>query len=260
MDVFALFNLSPFAVLAILVMAVFVMAALKKFVRDGHLQFRQTFTDEEFGATFFSGNRADTAVRVRRVLAKNLDTNLDGVRPEDRLDDDLDASIGSNVYLFFDLETEFDIDTGVHDLETFEKNAAGLTTFANLVDFVHQKRSDPRARRKPDDVSDEEYDAWDAIGYAWFTGIGLTVVASIVDSDLLMKVALTIAFAPLVLGITSQLLFAAREMANEIRSNGIENIRQHPFGLVIWLSVTLPFALWAAWLTWVLFSLYFGGD
>ena len=251
---------SPGLAIAALVIAMIAIGALKQLFARGHLRFRQEFDDKEFGKTFFSGDRVDTAVRVRQVLADNLGAGLGGVRPDDRLNDDLGVSIESNVDLFFGLETEFDIDSGVYELREFENNVKGLVTFRDLVEFVHARRNDPGSRRKADLISDEEFEAWDAIGYAWFTGLGMTVFATMIDSDLLMKIGLTVAFLPVTLGFMSLILFAAREFAGEVRDNGFRNILEHPFGFLIWLAVVTPFALWTAWFAWGLFSLYFGGE
>jgi hypothetical protein len=101
------------------------------------LKTRVDYNDDQFGRGFYSDpKRADIAIRVRRVLSANLEMPLDGLRPSDRLNEDLNAELPINPHLFWDLETEFGIHTGTDDLETFEETLKHLVTFDDLVSHV----------------------------------------------------------------------------------------------------------------------------
>jgi acyl carrier protein len=96
--------------------------------------------DAEFAREFFPDpNRADIAVRVRRVLADNLEMSLLGLTPQTRLDDDLHAELAANPDLFWELEAEFQIKTDVDERDDFEKVLARLATFQDLVAYVESK-------------------------------------------------------------------------------------------------------------------------
>lgn len=95
--------------------------------------------DEQFGEFFPDPKRAGIAIRTRRVLSNNLKMPFDGLAPSDRLNDDLNAELPGNLALFWDLEAEFGIKTGVEDLDTHEKTLERLVTFQDLVDFVERR-------------------------------------------------------------------------------------------------------------------------
>ena len=225
---------------------------------------RQQFSDKEFGETFFPGGRlGDIAVRVRRVLAKNLETDLGGIRPDDRLDDELNAGISTNVELFWQIEKEFQIDCQVGDLDVFEETASRLRTFTDLVRFVQMKideQSNSETEVPVTDVVDPSIDWQDVIGYSWFAGLGVWVVSSMLDLAWLMTVGLTVAFLPLTVGIACEVYQGATEIARLIRANGFAVLLREPASLFVWLAMIAPFIMIGLWLSWVLFNLYFGGN
>ena len=227
------------------------------------LRDRQQFADDDFGKEFFAGNgREWLAVRTRRVLAENLETDLGGLRPDDRLDDDLDVQISANVDLFWQLEKEFRIDCQVEDLEVFEKTTSQLVTFSDLTSYVQKQldeKSSTRDESRANVTGDSRSDWMDVIGYSWFTGIAVCVASSMFDVDWLMTVGLTIAFLPITIGIASEVFQALSEMARNIRTNGFGVLLREPLSLIIWLAVLIPFLLVGIWFSWVLFNLYFGG-
>jgi len=101
--------------------------------------------DDQFRKFFSESHRADIAVRIRKVLSNNLKLPLHGLTPRDRLNDDLNAELPANPHLFWELEAEFGIKTGVDDLDTFEKTLERIVTFQDLVEFVAERISQPPA-------------------------------------------------------------------------------------------------------------------
>lgn len=126
----------------IFVVAMTIRDALRKNDIERQLGHRREYDDDAFAARYYPREAAiaDIAVRVRHILAANLELDLAGVRPEDRLDADLGAQVEANPDLFSDLETEFDIVTNVEDLDTHMANVARLGRFRDLVDFVVEKQ------------------------------------------------------------------------------------------------------------------------
>jgi acyl carrier protein len=99
--------------------------------------------DERFSREFYPDpKRSKIAIRVRRVLARNLEMRLTGLMPQDHLENDLDAELPANPHLFWELEAEFGITTDVEDMEAHEKSLVQLVTFQNLVEYVEQKMAD----------------------------------------------------------------------------------------------------------------------
>jgi acyl carrier protein len=99
--------------------------------------------DDEGFARFWHPDpkQADIAIRARRVLARNLEMPLKGLKPSDRLKEDLNAELEINPHLFWELEEEFAIKTDIDDLETFEETLQRLVTFEDLVKFLEERIS-----------------------------------------------------------------------------------------------------------------------
>ena len=81
------------------------------------------------------------------MLSKNLEMPLNGLTPSDRLNEDLNAEVVLNPDLFWELETEFGIITGVDDVQAFEKTLERLVTFQDLVEFLHTRMSEPQPQK-----------------------------------------------------------------------------------------------------------------
>lgn len=251
---------SPALAWAVLIIVSIAIATMPRWLASSRLRDRQQFDDSEFEKTFFPAEPdGDTAVRVRRVLAENLDMDLGGLRPDDKLDDDLKADLSTNVDLFFELEREFQIDCRVHDLAVFERTTTELITFADLVRFV---QNEVRGKSETDgfsaDQRDSGFDGQDLIGYAWFTGLGVTVLGSIVNIDWLFTAGLTIAFVPVIVGVGYEVVTAISNLVKAIRDSGCRNVLRHPTALIIWFAVLVPFLGIGIWLSLALFDLYFG--
>ena len=133
-----------------LVMTFLITTGIRDWLRKrrlvASLAARIQHNDEQFGQGYFHDpKRADIAVRVRRMLSNHLKIPLDGLTPSDRLKEDLNFEIPANPNLFWDLEEEFGIKSGLEDLESFEKTLQGLVTFQDLVEYVERKMSEPPA-------------------------------------------------------------------------------------------------------------------
>lgn len=249
---------------AIVVVASLAIGTMSQWLTATRLRDRQQFGDEDFGKTFFAGgDRAGTAVRIRRVLEDNLEIDLGGLRPDDKLDDDLNAKISTNVDLFWQLEKEFRIDCQVENLEIFEKTTSQLMTFSDLVGYV-QNRIDEKSGVGAEQLvavsGESSFDWQDVIGYSWFTGLAMWVASSMFDVDWLMTVGLTVAFLPITIGIAYEVFQALSEAVRIVRANGFGVLLREPLSLMIWLAVLTPFLLVGIWLSWVLFNLYFGNE
>lgn len=102
---------------------------------------RPQLDSRAFGETYFgeSPERARLAGEVREVLAASNNMNLDGLRPDDRLDDDLHAEL-EDPHLFFGLEDAFGIPVPMR-IDEYQRCIESLTTFRDLVDYVQSKQT-----------------------------------------------------------------------------------------------------------------------
>lgn len=129
---------------------------LRKRRRVASLAARVQRNDEQFGQDYFpDAKRADAAVRVRRILSKNLEMPLGGLVPSDRLNEDLRAELPANPHLFWELEEEFGIRIDMDDMESFEKTLQRLVTFQDLLEFVEKRIAEPLAE-SPGQREEEE--------------------------------------------------------------------------------------------------------
>ncbi len=146
--------------------------------------------DDRFRKLFSDPKRADVAIRVRRVLSKNLELPLDGLMPSDRLNDDLNAELPANPHLFWELEMEFAINTGIDDLDTFEKTLERVVTFQDLVEFVEERTSQPQTEPTEDEdsKSSRTYDfAIRSLPFLFIGGVVTAVVGILIQNRSLMN-------------------------------------------------------------------------
>lgn len=101
---------------------------------------RPPLDDQRFADTFFgeSPERGRLAGRLRALLAANLRESLDGLDPEDRLDEDLHAQLIINPDLFWDLEAEFGVRTPLNQADSMAAIVKSTRTFRDLVEYVEQ--------------------------------------------------------------------------------------------------------------------------
>lgn len=254
---------SPMLLIGTFLVVSFMVGALRHWLLDHSLRDRQQFNDEEFGKTFFSGSErsADVAVRVREILSENLEMPLDGIRPEDKLDEDLNAQLEVNPHLFWSLEEEYGFDAKVEDLEEFEKTVAGITTFSDLVKYVERMIDEkPKKRKKkrgkyeidPDDRTS------DYVAAMWFGGLITYFVADVVGVGWLAALGLTTAYLPFVIGAFYLCTNVFREFASEIGQNGWTVLLEHPFGTLFLLVQLALYASVGAWFSRGIYSIWFG--
>ena len=133
------------------VLAAVLMAAVAVFVTAGLLRDRRRrrrvarllgsrdpLDAVTFGRTYFGDSPAKAAIAaaVRDVLSGNLKQRLDGLRPDDRLDEDLGAELLANPHLLGEIEQALALGavTPVSDWDEYRKFVAGIRTFRDLVE------------------------------------------------------------------------------------------------------------------------------
>lgn len=110
---------------------------------------RQQLDDSAFGRKYFpdSTERRTLAIELRHLLAENLKANLDGLNPNDLLDDDLNADLMNNPSLFLDLESRFGIDTPAEkETDSYITLCRSLYTFRDLLDYVQTSMETEKGR------------------------------------------------------------------------------------------------------------------
>jgi acyl carrier protein len=211
------------------------------------LRHRTPSDDDQFRKFFADPKRAELAIRVRRVLAANLDLPLDGLTPGDRLDEDLNAELPTNPDLFWELETELGIKTDVEDLDSHEKTLERLATFADLVDYIERKAAAPASPtpgKNEDEKPSRTYDlairsipVWCVVGF-------LTAVAGIIIQNKKFMDAGGLIFLSgfVVWGLANggEML---RNIIRGLRGLSFKEIVSHPWPLMILIGLSL-FFLW----------------
>lgn len=104
------------------------------------LKDRQQLDATTFGATFFaeSPERANLAARVRDALSGYLKLNLDGLQPDDDLNEILNAET-EDPSLLWHMEETFELGQTFNDAEDFEQIYESLGTFRDLLNFVEER-------------------------------------------------------------------------------------------------------------------------
>jgi hypothetical protein len=102
------------------------------------LREREPLTAPQFAERFFGPDmhRIELAAALRDILEEEVDIDLAGLRPDDRLDYVSRGAISSDPFLFMEIEDRLGVDTGVQDLARLEQAVQRITTFENLVDYV----------------------------------------------------------------------------------------------------------------------------
>jgi acyl carrier protein len=140
--------LNILGVIVIAAIGLFVIAAatydrLRKRRVTRLLASRASLDSTTFATTYFpdSPAKADVAAKLREVLAGNLKQRLDGLHPDDRLDEDLHAELLANPDLFFwDIERELGVVTPTTDWEAYKQCLDQIRTFRDLVEYVASRR------------------------------------------------------------------------------------------------------------------------
>lgn len=224
-----------FLVVAAIVIVGLLTGWLRKAAARSRLANRQSFNDDEFRRTFYARDeaRADTATRVRKVLASNLEMPLDAVRPEDRLDDDLNTQIQANPGLFAELEHEFGIATGYDDLDTFVETTERLITFADLVEYVHERVSQAsatKADREQETSLSERIGLLveDFVPIACVAGLVIAVVGAILRIDVAWRLGSGLFMLGIAAFVISIFIVGIETLTIEFREQGMTWVREHP--------------------------------
>jgi hypothetical protein len=224
------------------------------------LAVRLQHDDEQFGRAYFGdAKRADIAVRARRVLSKNLKMPLNGLTPSDRLNEDLNAELVLDPDLFWELEAEFGIKTGIDDdMEAFEKTLERLVTFQDLVEFLHARMSEP-----PPQTSRAEEEEKPSRAYEW----GIRSIPVLCIGGFLMAVAGIIAQKRSVMNLGAMIFLSGiaiwglanggellRQMVQSIRQGSLKEIGARPLPFVFLTCLALFFLFLGSMFLWIIFK------
>jgi acyl carrier protein len=104
---------------------------------------RPPLDSNAFAMKYFADSpaKAEMAAKLRQVLSENLKQRLDGLRPDDRLDEGLYAELLANPHLFWDIERELGVVTPTTDWEAYKRCVDQLRTFRDLVEYVAARRA-----------------------------------------------------------------------------------------------------------------------
>ena len=214
---------------------------------------RSQFDDDQFRKFFSDSNRADIAVRIRRVISNNLKMPLHGLSPSDRLNEDLNAELSANPHLFWELEAEFGINTGVDDLDTFEKTLERLVRFQDLVLFVEEKISQPPAdtSEDQDEKSSRTYDfAIRSIPVLCLGGWVTAVVGILIQKPSIMNLGVLIFLSGVAVWGLANGGEMLRNILKSLRGSSCKDIAARPWPLILLTGFALFFVWVGGTLVW----------
>lgn len=249
---------TAFAMVGTIVLGSAVREHWRKRQRGQRWKRRAPQDDPAFGHSFAPNNpeRAKLAARVRKVLAANLKIPLEHLQPTDRLNEDLDAELVSNPELFWDLETEFEIETDVEDVDAHEQALKPLLTFADLVDYVEVKVAHRPSTPKTEPAalppaSAKLYDrAIRSIPVLCFTGFAVIVVGILIPKPIVMKLGTGLFLSGFaVWGLANGGGFAW-QLVLLIREKGLKALAAHPWATVFWLLIAAFFLYVGGFFVW----------
>ena len=233
---------SSFAFIGAFVVASLILGAGTDWVRRQQVRDRHVVPDPSEGRKFVADHE-QIAKRVIEVLSEHVFLEAEAIRPNDRLEDDLDLDIASTPDLFFDLERAFRIDCHVDKFEVFEATTAGLDTVSELIAYVAEKVDEARSRPPPPPTAEAGIDGVEIIGIGWFLGLAIMVVGGVMDRPRVMGVGLIISFLPLTFGLGRVLVHVLRDFVGDFREIGVRGVVRHPFAMVGWLLVVATMLL-----------------
>ncbi|HEX5218547.1 MAG TPA: hypothetical protein VFZ59_03180 [Verrucomicrobiae bacterium] len=210
--------------------------------------------DDEFHRFFPDPKRADVAVRVRRVLAANLQLPSDRFIPSDRLNDDFNAELAANPDLFWELEAEFGIKTDVDDLDSHEKTLERIVTFGDLVEYIELKLSEPAP--PPSEVDEEEPPsplyrvAIRSIPFLCVSGFGIAVASIVVQNKKLLNAGGLIFLSGIMVWGLANGGEMLRGTVRSLRNSSFKEIISRPWSLILTTGVSLFFLWVGGFLLW----------
>jgi len=210
--------------------------------------------DEQFRKFFPDSHRADIALRVRKVLSNNLKMPLQGLSPSDRLDDELNAELPANPHLFWDLETEFGIQTDVEDLDVHEKTLERLITFQDLVEYVERKLTEPRSPKPITEENEKPSRIYDfairSIPVLCIGGLLTAVVGIVVQKRTLMNLGGLIFLSGFVVWGLANGGEMLRGIIRGLRGASLKEIAARPWPLILLTGLALFFLWVGGFLLW----------
>ena len=227
---------SAFAFIGAFVVASLILGAGTDWVRRQQVRDRHVVPDPSEGRKFVADHE-QIAKRVIEVLSEHVFMEADAIRPNDRLEDDLDLDIAAAPELFFDLERAFRIDCHVDKFEVFEATTAGLDTVSEMIVYVVEKVEEARSKPPPAPRAEAGIDGVEIIGIGWFLGLVIMIVGAVIEQQRVMGVGLIIAFLPLTFGLGRVLVHVFRDLVRDFREIGLSGFFRHPLALVGWLTM-----------------------
>jgi len=225
------------------------------------LRSRPQLDDQRFREQFFHDDlkRGELAIQVRRVLSKNLQIPLEGLRPEDRLNADLKAELERNPHLFWELETELGINMDVDDLEAFEQHAERIVTFSDLVDYVERRAKEkPPTKTVTATVGEPSWKVYDwaiqSIPYLCITGWVTALLGAILGRDWAVRLGTCLflsGFAVWGLANGGGLLW---EYIQTIRERGFRVFTEQPLWSFFYALFVLFLVCMGGWFLWMVFK------
>lgn len=218
--------------------------------------------DEQFGQNYFpEPKRAEVAARVRRILAKNLKMSLDGLASSDRLNEDLNAELPLNPHLFWDLETEFGIKSGLENMEYFEKTLRRLVTFQDLVAYVESKIAEPPAETPRQEESEKPSRAYEiairSVPYLCVGGFLIGVGGAILQMKWATKPGILLFLTGIVVWVFATGGEVFRNMIQDSLGKSFKEIATRPWMLILQTCVGLAFLFMGGALTWGMLKIAF---
>lgn len=248
---------SSFAFIGAFVAVSLVLGAGIDWVRRQQVRDRHKVPPPDVGRRFVADHE-QVAKRVLEVLSAHVWIEAGAIRPNDRLEDDLDLDIAATPDLFFELERAFGIDCHVDRFEVFEATTAGLDTVSELIAYVVEKVEEARSKPAPPKREEARIQGTEIIAIAWFLGIAVMIVGSVMQYQHLMTIGLAIAFLPLTFGLGRVLIHVLRDFVQDARGMGLRELLRHPFAMIGWLAmVGIYFFVFGAF-CFLLWNAFFG--
>ena len=247
--------------LILIVLLILVLAFVGRIVNaSSQTEERPRHTDDDFARVFFSGREVGkTAARLRGLLARSLRTDLAALTPDDRLDEDLDSDIASNLDLFRAIETEFEIDLELENAARFQAETARIKTFRDLVKYVHKRKYKTMWNWR--ELADPSSDYWPSIvGWSWCSGLGICLIGGLAKSQTFLYAGFVVCFLPITLFAGAWVSRIVSDTAEYVRKNGILSLLLRPDVLLLTLAALVPyFAIQHIGLK-TLYAVFFGPD
>lgn len=227
---------SPFVYIGAFVVVSLILGAGTDWVRRQQVRNRHVVAEPSVGRKLIHDHE-QLAKRVIDVLSEHVWIEADAIRPNDRLEEDLDLDIAATPDLFFDLERAFGIDCHVDKFEVFEATTAGLDTVSDLVAYVVVKVEAARSAPPPPPKHEASIDGIEIIGIGWLLGIAIMIAGGVKDNSRVMAAGLIVAFLPLTFGLGRVLMHVLRDFVRDFGEIGPRGVLKHPFALLIWLAL-----------------------